>query len=231
MKLFNLILQSAIVFSVMISMLLSGCTWKALDVYEEPVLLYNNVEFGEGDGNGRDLSAYWDVSESEKRILRKVYYGEKKENQKTPNNSAYGFVDEDLSMFLEFDPDKMGDYYLYVDTSYKLPDYRQGATISRIIIESGSNTLEITETNELDLFGRDFIEATADEKPSFVVDEAVEYYPIYFYYQDCKARYYYGLYSITENGTIYFSCNDVDSEKLYKSSQSVNSILKEKGLI
>ena len=136
-----------------------------------------------------------------------------------------------LSMFLEFDPDKMGDYYLYVDTSYKLPDYRQGATISRIIIESGSNTLEITETNELDLFGRDFIEATADEKPSFVVDEAVEYYPIYFYYQDCKARYYYGLYSITENGTIYFSCNDVDSEKLYKSSQSVNSILKEKGLI
>lgn len=134
-------------------------------------------------------------------------------------------------MFLEFDPDKMGDYYLYVDTSYKLPDYRQGATISRIIIESGSNTLEITETNELDLFGRDFIEATADEKPSFVVDEAVEYYPIYCYYQDCKARYYYGLYSITENGTIYFSCNDVDSEKLYKSSQSVNSILKEKGLI
>lgn len=71
-----------IVFSVMISMLLSGCTWKALDVYEEPVLLYNNVEFGEGDGNGRDLSAYWDVSESEKRILRKVYYGEKKKIKK-----------------------------------------------------------------------------------------------------------------------------------------------------
>ena len=217
--------------AMVIVTLLAGCQMTTLETFENPVLIYDGEVFGEEDGNGRDLSASWEIASSEKRIQKKVFYGEEAETKKKANATAYAFENKDLSMFLEFDPDKMGDYYLYVDTSYKLPDYRQGATISRIIIESGSNTLEITETNELDLFGRDFIEATADEKPSFVVDEAVEYYPIYFYYQDCKARYYYGLYSITENGTIYFSCNDVDSEKLYKSSQSVNSILKEKGLI
>lgn len=68
--------------AMVIVTLLAGCQMTTLETFENPVLIYDGEVFGEEDGNGRDLSASWEIASSEKRIQKGVLRGRSRNEEK-----------------------------------------------------------------------------------------------------------------------------------------------------
>ena len=129
-------------------------------------------------------------------------------------------------MFLEFDPDGTGDCYLYLDKRYALPDYRDdGASIKNIMLMGGTANYQITKSNDINVIVNDLKKAAILSNNKKTNQEIVAYYPIYIDFDNCLARYYYGMYCISKSGNIYISCNDIDTENLYSVSEKSTEVL------
>lgn len=218
--------KKLILFAMVIVTLLAGCQMTTLETFENPVLIYDGEVFGEADGNGRDLSASWEIPSSEKRIQKRVFYGEESETEKKANATAYAFDNKDLSMFLEFDPDGMGDSYLYLDKRYTLPDYRDdGASIKKIVLMGGNANYQITKRNDIKDIVQDLKKAAILSNNKKTNQDIISYYPIYIDFENCLARYYYGMYCISKSGKVFISCNDIDTENLYSVSEKSIKVL------
>lgn len=210
-------------------LLISGCKMSVDYSGEKKLLVYNDVVFSETDAYGRNVSAVWLIPEEESTHSVPVYYGQKSDSKRTNNTFAEAYDENDLKMFLVFGPPAESDK-LYYDSSFTLPDYREGSPIEAIRLRDNETTVTIEEQQIIKRFTKALKMAADDNAQMSDISDNMKDYLIDIKYLNCGAWYSYGRLVDNSNGQLSIECYDVNAEGVYTLSEEDSAILGRLGL-
>ena len=198
--------------------------------YDDPILLYDGMRYVATDDNGRDVSVAWEVSKEEPTKTVKVFWGEKAEKDKSPNDTAEIFMSDELEGFIRYKND-FGDPALYIREGLELPDYRDNAVIEEIYIAGGKERIHFDNRIELELLTEELINASSKRNNHNERSDNVKSgYQIYLKYNACGAFFYYGWILEDIDGNLCFCANDVNEDLIYQISDSSSELLLSSGV-
>ena len=208
-----------------------GCEAELTVEFDDPILEYKGNRYVDIDDEGRNLNVAWRIPDNTPSKEVNIFYGEKSEKDKTPNETGKAFKSEELNGWLLVEDLGVEDFKLYRRENLELPDYRDGDEIEKVVISVLTKTIEIEDPKEIEVLSESFvsaaIKANNHNKRS---DKLAEFYRVELKYKGCGALFGYGELVEDADENWCLIAYDLNDDLIYQVDNAAAEILEKHGV-